>query len=411
MAVPTVLFLHQNFPGQFRHLARHLALDRGWRVVALGEAANLERQTPVEGVEAYGYRFAPSKPSGHPYLSGLETQVRQGQAVLRALLRLKARGLAPQLICAHPSWGEALFIRQAYPDAKLIDYCEFFYRSQGADVGFDPEFPAPDIDALCRLGLRNAAQLQALADCDRIWCPSRWQASSLPEVFHSRVDVVHEGIDTCRVAPDAAATFSYGGLTLTAKDSVITYVARNLEPYRGFHRFMRALPKILAGHPAARAVIVGGDQVSYGRPPAGAPCWREKMLAEIGAGLDLDRVVFTGKLPYRDYLALLQISSVHVYLTYPFVLSWSLLEAMAVGCAVVASRTAPVEEVMRDGENGSLVDFFDNEGLIDRVSQALADAEVARNLRLQARQTIVDRYDLESICLPRQVALFQELLD
>lgn len=410
---PAILFLHQNFPGQFRHLARHLAVDQGWRVVGLGEAGNLKRQAAIEGVTTLGYRFAPKQPTGHAYLQGLETQVRRGQAVLRALLKLKQQGFTPQIIVAHPSWGESLFLREVYPKAHIVSYCEFHYAADGADgadVGFDPEFPAPDLDGRCQLRLRNTVHLQALAECDRIWCPSRWQASQIPDAFRAKTTVIHEGIDTRLVAPNPDAVFRHGGLSLARTDPVITYVARNLEPYRGFHRFMRALPAILKAHPKAQVVIVGGDEVSYGRKPNGAPNWREKMLAEVRRNLDLSRVHFVGKLPYTDYLSLLQVSSVHVYLTYPFVLSWSLLEAMAAGCAIVASRTAPVEEVIADGENGWLVDFFDGEALATKVARCLADPALTNAERKLARQAILESYDLPTGALPRQFGLLKELM-
>ncbi len=406
-----ILFIHQNFPGQFRHLASHLAQDRKWQVVGLCDASNMHSQRELPGVTTLGYRITHKEPTGHAYLRGLETQVRRGQAVLRSLLELKRKGFEPQVICAHPSWGEALFLREAFPDSKIICYSEFFYRAQGSDVGFDPEFQDPGLDFLCRLRLRNTVHLQSLDTCDHAWTPSQWQAGQMPAAFRERCSVIHEGIDTEQVRPDPGARFRYNGLSLTASDSVLTYVARNLEPYRGFHVFMRALPSILATNPQTQVVIVGGDEVSYGAPPKDAPNWREKMLAEVGDALDLSRVHFLGKLPYADYLTLLQVSTAHVYLTYPFVLSWSLLEAMAVGCAIVASRTAPVEEVIVDGENGLLVGFFDTAALAKQVSRLLEEPEVFQTMRRRARETVLARYELKQVCLPMQVETLQSLLE
>lgn len=409
-AMLNILFIHQNFPGQFEHLAAHLAKRPNLRVVGLGEARNVARGRKVAGVTILAYRHEARQTSGHPYLHGLENQLCQGQAVLRALLQIKKQGFMPQLICVHPSWGEAMFLREAFPQSKIIDYCEFFYRADGSDVGFDPEFPQQTLDSRCRLRLRNTAHLLALDDCDRGWSPTRWQAQQLPVAYRDKVSVIHEGIDTRKLVPRSTACFTYGSLALTSADSVLTYVARNLEPYRGFHIFMRALPRILAANPKTRVVIVGGDKVSYGQAPVGAAHWRAKLQAELGEQLDAERVHFVGKLPYDRYLALLQVSSAHVYLTYPFVLSWSLLEAMASACAVIASRTAPVEEVIVHRQNGVLVDFFDVAALAEAVSDVLGNPMAYAAMRRQARETIQAGYELNDLCLPRQVEMLEEAL-
>jgi glycosyltransferase involved in cell wall biosynthesis len=202
-------------------------------------------------------------------------------------------------------------------------------------------------------------------------------------------------------------TLAKAGVTLSAGDEVVTYVARNLEPYRGFHVFMRALPGLLRARPRARVLIVGGDQVSYGSKPADGETWRARMLAEVGGQIDAGRVHFLGRLPYESYLRLLQVSAVHAYLTYPFVLSWSMLEAMAAGCMVVGSRTAPVEEVIKHGENGWLVDFFDHRQLAEALAGALEERSRLDGIRQAARRTVVERFDLTTVCLPRQLEILQ----
>jgi len=208
--------------------------------------------------------------------------------------------------------------------------------------------------------------------------------------------VVHEGVDAQLMQPDPQARFTLpNGTVLRRGDPVITYVARNLEPYRGFHVFMRTLPEILQRNPQAQVVIVGGDEVSYGNKPKDTPNWREAMQKEVGERIDASRVHFTGKLPYLQYRSLLQVSAVHVYLTYPFVLSWSMLEAMSCGCLLVASRTAPVEEVIEHGKNGLLVDFFDQAALVEQVSEALSQPNRFSEIRHQARQTVLQRYTVE----------------
>ena len=409
MAKPGILFLHQNFPGQFRHIALHLAQRMQWKVVGLGDARNTKAQL-ASGVQILAYKHEEPRPKGHPYLQGLESRVRRGQSVVRGLLAMRKQGFTPDIVCAHPSWGESFFVREAFPRAKLVSYCEFYYRASGSDVGFDTEITSNSLDDLCRLRLRNTTNLMALVDCDSGWSPTRWQAAQYPAELRDKISVVHDGVDTAVVRPDAHAVFRHGELRLTAADTVLTYVARNLEPYRGFHIFMRALPKLLRDNPQAQVVIVGGDDVSYGKAPPEGGNWREKMLGEIGDVAGMNRVHFTGKLPYKDYLSLLQVSTAHVYLTYPFVLSWSMLESMAAGCAIVASSTAPVTEVIEDGVNGILTDFFDVDTLAAKLTAVLSDRAGHAAMRARARATVVESYDLNRVCVPRQMELLQGLL-
>jgi glycosyltransferase involved in cell wall biosynthesis len=209
------------------------------------------------------------------------------------------------------------------------------------------------------------------------------------------------------VAPDRSATFKIPqtDIALTGEDEVVTYVARNLEPYRGFPSFMRSLPVILAQRPKAQVLVVGGDGVSYGPKPPKGTTFRALLLKELGCGIDLTRVHFLGRIPYSSYVRLLQVSRVHVYLTYPFVLSWSMLEAMSAGCLVVGSSTPPVKEVIRDGRNGLLVDIFSPDAISRRVIEGLANRENFDAIRISARKTIIEHYDLKTICLPAQLRL------
>jgi glycosyltransferase involved in cell wall biosynthesis len=386
------LFVHQNFPGQYRHLAAHLARS-GHEVVAVGETGNLKRTARVPGVKLYGYEAPP--PAADGFNAAVVRAVNRGRQVAAGAAKLRQAGFKPDVIGAHIGWGEALFLKDVFPEAKLLLYCEFFYRSRGADMGFDPEFPGT-AEKLLRLRVMNAPLLMALDAADCGMAPTRWQHHQFPAVQKPRISVIHDGIDTDVVAPAGERD-----------PELITYVARNLEPYRGFHSFMRAIPEIQRRRPQARIVIVGGDEVSYSpRLPQGQT-YRQRLLAELGHRIDLSRVEFRGKIPYAEYLALLRRSAVHVYLTYPFVLSWSLLEAMSAGCLVVASRTAPVEEVVRDGENGLLVDFFSPAAIAERVDHALSHQQELEPLRARARQTIVERYDLRRVCLPAQLRLLR----
>jgi glycosyltransferase involved in cell wall biosynthesis len=328
-------------------------------------------------------------------------------AVARLCEWLKRDGFTPDIVIGHNGWGEILYVKDVWPHTPLLGYFEFFYRARGADVDFDPEFP-PEPDAAEQLRTRNAINLLGLDAVDWGQTPTKWQWNQYPKHHRNRISIVHEGIDTSQVRPDPTASlWLSGGLRLSRRHKVVTYVARDLEPYRGFHRFMRALPKVLQQQPAAQVLIVGDDGVSYGRRSERASSYRAQLFAELQGKLDLSRVHFLGRLPYQQYLTVLRISTVHVYLTYPFVLSWSLLEAMATGCFVIGSRTPPVEEVIRDGENGQLVDFFDEEGLADRITDALDRDNEA--LRSTARETVLKRYDLDTVCLPAYLGLLRTI--
>ncbi len=408
-----VLFIHQNFPGQFVHLAPALAA-RGHEVRAL----KIERAARVvhwRGVAVHTYwPKGKSSPGIHPWVADIETKTLRGEACLHKALELAASGFEPDVIHAHPGWGEPLFLKQVWPRAKLVLFAEFFYQPEGADTGFDLEFADGDPQTQrCRLQMKNLNHLAHLVQADAIVSPTQWQASRFPLPWRERIAVIHDGIDTDALAPDPAVRARFAnGLELSRADEVITFVARHLEPYRGFHTFMRALPALLRERPGAHVLVVGEDGVSYGAPPTAHRNWRERMLAEVGPQIGAEaarRVHFLGRLERDAFTRVLQLSRVHIYLTYPFVLSWSLLEAMSVGCAIVASNTAPVREVMRHEHEGLLVDFFDPAGLVRAVVRLLDDPDLRARCAAAARRTVVERYDLKQHCLPAHVQLVESV--
>ncbi|WP_331347117.1 glycosyltransferase family 4 protein [Cellvibrio sp. UBA7661] len=403
-----VLFIHQNFPAQFVHLAPALAADVKNDVRVLTPS-----QRPIpKGVKAHYYTIKRSSSENiHPWLVDMETKTIRGEAAFWAALELKKQGFTPDIIIAHPGWGESLFLKEVWPNAKLALYCEFYYQAKGADTNFDPEFSKDETDLACRLKLKNATFDLQLAQADAGISPTHFQRSVFPEQFQSKISVIHDGIDTNLIKPNPQVTMQLNGKTLTRDDQIITFVNRNLEPMRGYHIFMRALPEILKQNPNARVVIVGGDDVSYGsRPPAGTT-WKELLLNEVKSQLDMSRVHFVGKLSYPNFIQLLQLSTVHVYLTYPFVLSWSLLEAMSAGCAIVASDTAPVREVIKQNETGVLVDFFNIDAITEYVSYLLKNSKAKVLLGEMAREIVLQYYNHEKICLPRQKLWVREVLD
>lgn len=405
-----ILIVHQNFPAQFIHLAPALAANVNNEVLAL----TLRSDVPAswKGMRVIRYRpHRSSTPGVHPWLRDFETKTIRGEAAFRAALALKKSGFTPDVIIAHHGWGDSLFLKEVWPQAKLGIYCEYFYQAQGADVGFDPEFQSSDEDRACRTRMKNLPNLLHFDVADAGISPTQWQASTFPEPFRSKISVIHDGIDTDLVSPAPVANLDLANeLTLTAGDEVITFVNRNLEPYRGYHIFMRALPEILHRRPKARVLIVGGDDVSYGAPPPGGRKWKDIFLDEVKDCIDPARVHFLGHVPYGRFKTLLQRSTVHIYLTYPFVLSWSLLEAMSAGCAIVASDTAPLREAIVHDENGRLVNFFDVPGLAQQVCALLDQPGERARLGANARAFVQANYDLKTVCLPRQLAWVQGLM-
>jgi glycosyltransferase involved in cell wall biosynthesis len=401
-----ILFVHNNFPAQYRHVVRALASDPSVQITAIGSSS----AKTVDGVRLLNYELGEfDVASTHPFARRFEVECRRAEQVLYALSSLASTGFRPDVIMAHPGWGETLPLRTMFPAARILLYCEFFYGAPGRDVGFDTEFPDTGTDGRVALHLKNAASLLALVDCDLGITPTKWQHSTFPSEYRNKIAILHDGIDVDLFKPNPNAVVRLSsGHEFRCTDEVVTFVARNLEPLRGYHIFMRALPRIMARRPQAQIVIIGGDAVSYGAAPPGKVTWKSLFHDEVADRIDARRVHFTGRLSYRDYLKTLQVSSAHVYLTYPFVLSWSFLEALSTGCVVVGSDTPPVREVL-DGANGVLVPFFDVEQLADRVVDALASPSRYRCMRTQARQTVVDRYDLTRRCLPKVLALIKDM--
>lgn len=400
-----ILFVHQNFPGQFVHLAPALA-QRGHEVMGLGDAAN-KRPAPVRTL----YYRSPEKRGVKGLGSTFVEVATRGEMVAGACSQMEEKaGFVPDVIVGHNGWGETLFLREIWPNVRMVDYAEFAYRARGLDSDFDPEFQSISLKAGIATAARAAHILQSMIQADAAMAPTAWQKATFPALLQDKITVVHDGVDTDAVRPDAAATFTLpDGRVLRKGDEVISFVNRNLEPYRGYHIFMRALPEVLAARPAAQVIMVGGDQQSYGRPPEAGTTWKQKFLDEVKDRLDLSRVHFTGKIPRAQFVALMQVTRVHAYLTYPFVLSWSMIEAMAAGCCVVGSDTAPVREFIRDGENGLLADFFDYDQLAATVARALDDGEMRQRLARKARSTAAERWSLGA-AMRAHTSLLNQLL-
>lgn len=395
-----ILLVHQNFPGQFLRLAPALQAA-GHDVVALTAEGN-ERPSPVRT-----FRYKVPEPPELPVLArsyGLAAE--RGARVALAADALRHRdAFVPDVVFGHSGWGETLFLREVFPQARHLAYAEFLYRSTGLDSDFDPEFRTDGLGARMTVTSRTAYHVQAVVQADACVTPTAWQASTFPPELRAKISVIHDGIDTDLLQPDPQASLTLPGtdVSLRAGDEVLTFVNRQLEPYRGYHILMRALPAVLAARPNAQVVIVGGEGQSYGPRAPDGTTWKARFLDEVRDRLDLSRVHFAGQVPYGTFRRLMQVTKVHAYLSYPFVLSWSMLEAMACGALVVGSRTPPVQEVIRDGVNGRLVDFFDVLGWSDALVRALQGSPQDAALRQAARETVVEGYALRTKCLPEMM--------
>ncbi len=391
-----VLFVHNNFPAQFGFLAAALK-RRGWRCAAIGSATARSADIPVRqwklgrgtGKDTFAYAIR------------AEADLLRARAAAEVAVDLKAKGFDPRVIVGHPGWGETLLLQDVFPRARQVLHGEFYYHATGADVGFDPEFGEPGQDERWRIEAKNATLALAYAQAHAIVAPTAFQASQFPPVFAPLIRTIHEGVDTDRIRPRPDAKLKIkDGPTLDRSTPVVTFINRNFEPLRGFNTFMRALPALMEAVPEAHAVLIGNDNArGYGATAEGGT-WKARMLAELEGRLDLSRLHFTGPVPHDTMLDAVSIASAHVYYTYPFVLSWSLLEAMACEALVIASDTGPLHDAVTDGVNGRLLPFSD----VPALSQAMIDACLRPRdfapLRAAARRTVVERFDRARLCEP-----------
>ncbi|MGL5083494.1 MAG: glycosyltransferase family 4 protein [Microcoleaceae cyanobacterium] len=398
------LFLHPNFPAQYRHIITALGADPSNQVVF--GTKNERPEWSIPGVRKA--LFKPTRePSSetHQYVRSLESAVLYGQAVYRIAEQLKAKGFVPDVICGHSGWGPTLFVKEAFPDAPLLCYFEWFYHAKGSDADFDPAEPLT-IDDMARIRIKNAPILVDLYTCDWGLSPTYWQRSQFPPELQTKLSVLHDGVDTSYFVPKPGAKLVLPDCDLSHVDELVTYVARGMEPYRGFPEFIEAVAYIQERRPNCHVVVVGSERVCYGKSLPNGESYKDHMLKKIP--LDLSRVHFVGPLPYGQYLQVIQASDVHIYLTRPFVLSWSMIESLSTGCLVVGSDTPPVKEVIEDGKNGLLVDFFSPKQVADRVDEVLDHPDRMAELRKRARETVLERYNLSAL-LSQQLQLITEV--
>lgn len=403
-----ILFIHQNYPAQYKHIVEWLALTGGHTIVFLTQKQVLPSKTHHIVIYRPDHQADPGFSS---YATNFERCCVNGAKVVEVCRNLEGQGFKPDIIVGHSGWGETLFLKELWPEVPVLAYLEYFYTVKGGAVGFDPEFPISEAMPYI-MSARNAVNYLSHAAADLGQTATQWQKNGYPKSFHEKIKVMHEGIRTeiCVPNPNASATLGRLDRPVTRQDEILTYMARNMEPVRGFHTFMRALPHILEARPNARVLIIGGKDVSYGQQAGPDKSYRGLLEEEVGASIDWSRVHFLGQVPYEIFLAVMQLSRCHVYFTVPFVLSWSLLEAMSMGATVVASNTAPVREVIKDGRNGFLVDFFSPEDLAAKVVEVLAHPTNYRDVGRAARKHIVENYDFHNVCLRKHVRTLNKIL-
>lgn len=403
-----LLFVHQGFPGQYIHILRALDAEGCHELVGLGieEAAE---ELP-KSVQYFRYGLGRGNQAGlHFWAQDIETKVIRGEACAHAANQLKQKGFTPDLMCGHPGWGELLFLKDVWPTVPLLTYQEFFYNPRGFDYDFDKELQGePEWNSCAAIRMKTANQLLNLDASS--WCvtPTQFQRSTYPQYWQDKISVIHDGIDTNKARPaDELKPIKLGNeIILKPEDEIITFANRSLEPYRGCHTMIRAIPHIQRRVPNAKIVLIGNTSgVSYGAACAEGE-WKDVFLSEIEGQYDPKGVIFAGKVLHDQFIELLQMSKAHIYLTYPFVLSWSLLEAMSCGCAVIGSATAPVQDVIKHGDNGLLVDFFDPHQLATTISELLNDHTLANQLGESARKTVLRDFELNN-CVQRQLALIE----
>jgi len=409
----TIIFIHQNFPGQYKHLAPNLATNKNYEVHSISL-----QDFSSEGVLHHQYFLERLNTKGiHPLAQEFEAKIIRANSLHKTAIEMKEQGINADLIIAHPGWGESLFIKNVWPDSKLISYMEFFYYSNDLDVDFDDEFEFEKNFLANKLTARNAPIVLDLFHSDKVVTPTQFQASLAPEYFKDKMSIIHEGIDTSVLRKDDDVKIEINNVTLTRDNKIVLFIARNLEPYRGYHSFIRSIPKVLEEHPDAYILVVGGHDVSYGHRPPEGETFKDIFLTEVRDRISRDlvdnfdeKVLFLGFLEYQRLIKVIQISTVHVYLTYPFVLSWSLLESMACESIIIGSDTKPVREVISNNKTGFLVDFFNYEEIANAIAEVLSKPKEYEAMRKAARNLMIDKFDVHKVSLPKYLELIENIL-
>lgn len=401
-----ILFMHNNFPGQYRRIEQFIKPMKDVQAAV----ATLETNAQKQNLKTVTYKPHRDATQGiHPALIATERAVLMGHAAYNTLLPPAKKGYKPDIILSHSGWGANMFLKDIFPDSKLLTYYEWYYHGVGTDADFLKQEPESDPNTLVRVRMKNTPILQDLAAMDWGQSPTYFQRSQFPDLFHDRISVLHDGVDTRFFSPaenPKDVKVKIGDVTLSGEDEVITYVARGMEPYRGFPQFIEAVAELQKQRPNLHVVMLGNDRAAYGSKRDDGKTYKEWALETFD--LDLSRLHMPGLQPLETFRDLMRITKAHVYLTVPFVLSWSLMEAMGAGALIIGSDTDPLKEVVTDGENGLLVPFFEPSAIVEAVIRACDDPAGHMPLRQKARETILERYDTEKL-LPQYWDLIQSV--
>ncbi len=398
-----ILFIHNNFPGQYRRLVPYITKNTDFKCAVATLETN-KQKFPYTRINYKPHR-EPTK-DVHPAVAYTESSAIMGQAAYKALIDVRNKGSAPDIVLAHSGWGASMFIKDIFPNAKFLAYHEWFYHSYGTDGDFlNKRKSDPNYEMTIRL--KNTPILQDLSSMDWGQSPTQFQINKIPKVFHSKMSVLHDGVDTSFFYPkDGVRVELPDGKFLSAEDEVITYISRGMEQQRGFPQFMESISILMKERPNLHVMVIGDDRIAYGAKRKDGKGMKSEMLEKFD--YDKDRLHFLGLVPIQGMLAALRISSLHVYFTVPFVLSWSMMEALATGALVMGSKTQPVEEMITHNENGLLVDFFDIDAQVACMNDALDNQDKYIPLRQAARQLILDHYSVDDL-LPKYQKLIENV--
>lgn len=397
-----VLFVHQNFPAQFGHIADHLVKRHGFQCSFVTE----RRGGRVGNVDCIQYKVDGGATKHNHYCTRtFENSTRHAIGVFQAV---KARpDLKPDLIVGHSGFGSTLFLREIFPDVPIINYFEYFYRTRDSDMDFRKDYPPVPLDFL-RARARNAMVLLDLDNCDAGYSPTQYQRDLFPPEYQSKVRTIFDGVDTAIWKPIANPGREVNGYHVPDGMKIVSYATRGMESMRGFDIFMKAAKKICDRRKDVIFLIAGQDRVCYGGDErfTEGKTYKEWVLSKDN--YDLSRFQFLGLIPPPELAKLFNITDVHIYLTVPFVLSWSLLNALACGTTILASNTAPVREMIQNGVNGVLFDFFDADALAELAIQLLDRRDEYRVLGQQGAAIIREKYSID-VCLPKMVELYESV--